>query len=155
MRGRKPLPALIKTQRGTLEKASTNMDETKYDQLTKVSIPKVLATKRSRQIFRDKSKQLIAQRILQAPDIDQLTAYCNTYDLYLQAVEEQNKIENDLVVTVRTKSGEMKMISPYIKLQQQLIPLLNSIGSNFGFSPSSRARIVRPVGSSEEDKDFS
>lgn len=155
MRGRKPLPAIIKKQRGTLEGKDSSLEEATYEQLTKVSIPKVLVTKRAREIFRDKSKQLIAQGILQAPDIDQLTAYSNTFDLYLQAVEEQNKEENKLLVSVKTKSGEMQMISPYIKLQQQLLPLINSIGSNYGFSPSSRARIAKPGNMGIEDKDFS
>lgn len=136
---RKKTPTALKVIRGTDQPCRTNYDEAKYEALTKVSIPKVLSSSRARKIFKDKSTQLIRQGILQAPDIDLLTAYCNTYDIFLQAVEALNDPENDLVVKVVTKKGEMQMISPYLQIQKQLIPLLNSLSSQFGFSPSARA----------------
>jgi len=38
-----------------------------------------------------------------------------------------------------TKAGSVTMISPFIKIQQQLLPMLNTLSAAFGFSPSARA----------------
>jgi P27 family predicted phage terminase small subunit len=150
---RHPLPAAIKKARGT-DRPSRMNDEPEYKLLTKVQTPSVLKTARARKIFKDKAAQLIAQRILQAPDIDLLTSYANTYDLYLQAVEKQAE-EKNLIITVQTKNGMQKQSSPYIKLQRELLPLINSMGAQFGFSPASRSK-VNPVDQSDhDDKDFS
>lgn len=142
----------MKVIRGTDQPCRMNMDEAKYEALTKVSIPKVLATPRARKIFKDKSKQLISQGILQAPDIDLLTVYANTVDLYFQASEQISntgtKVSEEgihssggLTVTVHTKNGSYEMVSPYFQIMKQLIPLINSIGGEFGFSPASRASL--------------
>lgn len=151
--GKKKTPTALKVIRGTDQPCRTNYDEAKYEALTKVSIPKVLTSQRARKIFKDKSNQLIRQGILQAPDVDLLTAYCNTFDIYLQAVEQLNDPENPLVVTVQTKKGEMKMISPYLQIQKQLIPLLNSLSSEFGFSPSARAGLKLTPAKKENEFD--
>lgn len=153
-KGRKPTPTALKKVRGTDQPVRMNMNEAEYELLTKVTVPKVLGTKRAQQIFRDKSKQLMAQRILQAPDIDLLTAYANTFDLYLQAIEEQNKPENNLIISVITKSGTAKTTSPYIKLQRELLPLINNMGASFGFTPSSRARVSKPTQHDDNNGDF-
>jgi P27 family predicted phage terminase small subunit len=140
-KGRKIIPTTLKTIRGTGRPCRANMDEAKYEALTKVAVPKVLTNARAKHIFRDKSKQLIAHGILQVPDIDLLTAYANTYDLYLQAIEEQSAEGMKLTIEVSTKAGKVTMISPFIKIQQQLLPMLNTLSGAFGFSPSARASL--------------
>jgi len=56
---------------------------------------------------------------------------------------------------VETKKGKMTIISPYIKIQQQLIPILNSLSSAFGFSPSARAGLkIQPRHKIDEFEKF-
>lgn len=139
---RPKIPTALKKMRGT-ERPGRATNEPEFQLLTKVSTPAVLKTTRARRMFRDKSTMLINQKILQSPDIDLLTAYCNTFDLYLQAVEKQSEIKT-LVETVQTKNGKQLIASPYIKLQRELLPLINQVGTHFGFSPISRAKLQAP-----------
>jgi P27 family predicted phage terminase small subunit len=151
--GRHPLPTAIKKARGTAKPSRLNPNEPEFQILSKVSTPTVLKTARARRMFREKSAMLIAQNILQQPDIDMLTAYCNTYDLYLQAMEAQAE-SKQLVEVVQTKNGKQTISSPYIKLQRELLPLINQMGSNFGFSPVSRSKVIASTTDNDND-DFS
>ena len=141
-KGRKPLPGKLKKSRGTDQPVRMNYDEPTYEKITKVSVPRILKSSRAKKIYRERSRVLINMGIIAEPDVDMLVAYANTLDLYYQAVEEQNKSENALTVKVTDSKGNNKiMMSPYIKLQKELIEVANKLGSQFGFTPSSRASL--------------
>jgi len=59
--------------------------------------------------------------------------------MYYRSIEEM--AEQDMVITVTSKSGSTKQINPYLKLQAQLIEIINKLSGHFGFSPSSRASL--------------
>ena len=138
-KGRKPTPNKLKQLRGTDQPVRMNIDEVEYSRITKVSVPRILKSKRAKKIYRERSQVLINMNLLQEPDQDLLVAYANTLDLYYRAIEEM--AEGDLVVTVHTKSGSSKQVNPYLKLMAQLIEIINKLTGHFGFSPSSRASL--------------
>ena len=139
-KGRKPIPGKLKKARGTDQPVRMNYDEPTYEKITKISVPRILKSTRAKKIYRERSRVLINMGMIAEPDVDMLVAYANTLDLYYQAVEEQNNNEDGLTVTVKDSKGNVKiMMSPYIKLQKELIETANKLGSQFGFTPSSRA----------------
>lgn len=138
-KGRKPTPNKLKQLRGTDQPVRMNVDEVEYSRITKVSVPRILKTKRAKKIYRERSQVLINMQLLQEPDQDLLVAYANTLDLYYRAVEEM--AEADLIIDVQTKAGKTKQVNPHLKLMAQLIEIINKLSSHFGFSPSSRASL--------------
>ena len=140
MKGRKKVPSRIKELRGTDQPVRMNTDEVVYESITKVTVPKILKSKRARQIYKERAQVLINQKLLQQPDMDLLVAYANTYDMYLEAVESQQ--DQDLIKTVIGPTGGTKnVVSVYIQLQLTLLEMVNKIGAHFGFTPSSRASL--------------
>lgn len=138
-KGRKALPNKVKELRGT-DQPVRMIDEVEYERITKISVPRILTTTRARKIYRERSQVLINMQLLQEPDQDLLVAYANTLDLYYQAIELQK--DQELVLEmINTKGQTMKVISPYIKLQKELLDIVNKLSGHFGFSPSSRASL--------------
>ena len=138
-RGRKSLPNKIKTLRAT-DQPVRMMDEVEYERISKVTVPRILSTTRARKIYKERSQVLINMKLLQEPDQDLLVAYANTLDLYYQAIEKQ-KNEDLVTELVNAKGHKMQVISPYIKLQKDLLEMVNKLSGHFGFSPSSRASL--------------
>ena len=110
-----------------------------YERITKVSVPRILTSKRAKKIFRERAQVLINMKLLQEPDQDLLVAYANTLDLYYRAME--NMPEDELMVSVRTKTGTIQLPNPHLKLQKDLLESVNKLAASFGFSPSSRASL--------------
>lgn len=137
--GRNALPNKMKELRGT-DQPVRMMDEVEYEMVTKVSVPRILTTSRAKKIYRERSQVLINMKLLQQPDMDLLVAYANTLDMYFQAIEKQ-KDEDMVIELINTKGNKMMVISPYIKLQKELLELSIKLASQFGFSPASRASL--------------
>lgn len=149
MRGRKPLPGKLKELRGT-DQPVRMYGEVEYEQVTKVSVPRILASRRAKKIYKERAQVLINMKLLQEPDQDLLVAYANALDLYYTCMEEMAKEEEPLLVEVTNKSGTTRQANPYLKLQKELLEMVNRLAANFGFSPSARAALK--VGKTEEKK---
>jgi len=139
MKGRKPIPGKLKELRGT-DQPVRMYGEVEYEQITKVSVPRMLNTTRARKIYKQRAQVLINMKLLQEPDQDLLVAYANALDLYYQCMEEMAN-EPGLLVNVTTKAGTTRQTNPYLKLQKELLEIINKLAANFGFSPAARAAL--------------
>jgi len=141
-RGRKPVSNALKRLRGT-DQPVRMRDEGNFERLTKVTPPKMLTTKRAKQIFREKASHLINQQVLTPLDVDQLCIYSHALDLLFTCIAE---LEQGHYKPVKDDSGKIfKFIpNPYLPLYRQMVEIVTKIGSDFGFTPVSRMKMKYP-----------
>jgi P27 family predicted phage terminase small subunit len=153
MKGRKALPNAVKKLRGTDQPC--RMNETidvpaigSIDQVVDVRKLKVLKTRRSKQIFKEKANQLIRLKILTEIDFEQLAIYANSLDMLFDCIDELSKGKFQ---EVHDENGRVLRFiqNPYLKLYREMIDVVNRIGSDFGFSPVSRMKLK----TKQEEKD--
>lgn len=152
--GRKSLPNEIKKLRGTDQpcRMSESIDVPKIgdiSQIINVSKLKILKTKRSKQIFKDKANQLIQLNILTAIDFEQLAIYAHSLDTLFDCID--NISSSGKFSEVYDENGRILRFiqNPYLKLYQDMVQICSKIGSDFGFTPVSRMKFK--VESKEND----
>ena len=155
MRGRKPLPNNLKKIRGTDEKRRMREEAIKVDKIDSLDIIEninysVLRSERAKGIFKEKAKQLIRLNIISEIDLDQLMIYCDSLDKLYTCIEE---LEKEYFIEKKNEFGDIigYVANPHLKLYQNLIPIINKLGSEFGFSPVSRLKI-KPMEVEKKDK---
>lgn len=144
MKGRKKIPDTLKQLRGTDQPCrmtgETNVNP--IEDISEISDTKklnILKTKRAKDIFQEKANQLIQLKVLTEMDFEQLAVYAYNVDMLFTCMAELRKgkfreIHNEEGRVVRFVEN------PYLKLYKDLIPLINRMASEFGFSPVSRMK---------------
>lgn len=142
-RGRKPISNAVRKLHGT-DRADRMKEEISSPVLVSVDARKIkaLQTKRGREIFTVKAKQLISQGVLTELDIEALTIYANSLDMLFECVE---KVKEEKFVKVVTEKGTTYISNPYLKLYKEMADIVNRVGADFGFTPVSRLRIQAPI----------
>lgn len=140
-RGRPAMPDELKRLRGTDQpcRMSGDSDLEGLNYLDKVASPAWLTTEGKR-IFRAKSRQLSALRMLTDMDIDQLAIYASSYAMVMEAIEALQK--EGAVIVSETENGVRREANPYNKIYHDNIKVVNQIGSQFGFTPVSHVTII-------------
>jgi P27 family predicted phage terminase small subunit len=139
MRGRKPLPTELKLLMGNPGKRPINKNEPKPDGMMP-SCPKWLS-KGARIHWRRLAPQLFNMGVLTRLDGEALGAFCDCLERYVEAVEFLEK--NGSVIVVRNDKGEFKFTqaAPQVGIAAKMLDQMTRIGSEFGWSPASRARL--------------
>lgn len=143
--GRKPIPNNLKKLRGTDQpcRLKDSIEAPTVNDISKIvntSKLKVLKTKRSKQIFKEKANQLIQLQVLSEIDFEQLAIYCQSLDLLFECIDELSKGK---FVEIFDENGRILRFiqNPYLKLYQDMVQICNKIGSEFGFTPVSRMKL--------------
>lgn len=144
--GRKPLPNELKKLRGTDQpcRLKDSIEAPAVNDISKIvntSKLKVLKTKRSKQIFKEKANQLIQLQILSDIDFEQLAIYSNSLDLLFHCIEQISESGHFIEVYNEFGKIEKYIPNPYLKLYQDMVQICNKIGSEFGFTPVSRMKL--------------
>lgn len=107
-------------------------------------------SERGKCIFRQRCIFLIGLNLLEASYLDALLLYAQYYDEALTCIE-QIKNSPTWFTPVHNMAGEVAgfVELPYLKRLDRLLPLINTLGTQFGFTPASRARLQVEV---EQDK---
>lgn len=149
--GRTPLPDTIKAKRGTLRKSRQRPTiETPAVQLLDVKAPARLKGE-AKKIYERVVRQCFANGILAEIDADALSLYA--WEL-AELIELQKRLKDeDYVVAEMTKTGVIMKTHPLVKVVAQKFATVNSIGSQFGWSPVSRIRLAAMAAGNKKDKD--
>lgn len=149
--GRTPLPDTIKAKRGTLRKSRQRPTiETPAVQLLDVKAPARLKGE-AKKIYERVVRQCFANGILAEIDADALALYA--WEL-AELIELQKRLKDeDYVVEEMTKTGVKMKTHPLVKVVAQKLATVNSIGSQFGWSPVSRIRLAAMAAGGKKDKD--
>ena len=96
------------------------------------------------------AKELEELNILTNVDIAALGMYCDAYSKYQLATEKINK--EGMFIEYTNKAGATNMIEhPAVKAQVKYADLIKKLCSEFGLTPSARAKITLPK--QEENKE--
>jgi P27 family predicted phage terminase small subunit len=151
-KGRKPLPQEVLNLRGTARKdrqrpaaAITGKTITNYD-IQCVSTPGYSTlTPRGRKIFSKACRTCIALKMLEPIYLSQLVAYARELDLYLDCCE--SVLTQGRVYKIIDQGGNEKWVdNPAVHQGNNALRNVQSIGSNFGFTPVDRQKLKLTTG---------
>ena len=147
-RGRKPLPTAIKILEGDRGhgRRPYNKNEPVPPQ-DNVECPEWLMDD-AKQLWAALSPSLVAMGILTEHDVALFAAGCQAYARYLQAEQNIERYGD----TFKTPSGYIQQV-PWVSISQQQLKLSQSIFSEFGLTPASRARLYAATGEKPDTED--
>lgn len=145
MKGRKPKPTALKVVTGNPGRRALNKNEPKAPASHAIEPPPTLSAQA--RVHWDKAVELLeSARVITAMDVTALALLCDAHARYQQANEALAKYG----MVVKSPSG-FPMQSPFLamanKASEQMLKLL----TEFGMTPSSRARVSAVTGGGEED----
>lgn len=153
-RGRAPTPTNLVHLRGNPGKRALPKDEPKPDLFTDSNVP--TPPKNLDRIGAAEWKRLAAELctlgLLSELDTTMLEVYCSNYAQYRQAdneVAKHFKEKKSYLVEYTNKAGKTNLVPhPSIRIRDNALQMMRSIGSEFGFTPSSRSRmkVTNPTG---------
>jgi len=144
MKGRKKLPEAVKKLRGTDKKCRAT-NETELVRLNE-EIPGVPfkvedMTPEQKAIYDAKCLQCSALGIMEPQFQEAMMVYAYWFDMASKAMRLMNK--NGLVKAETDESGNITgfLTNPYISILEKCTRNLNMIGSQFGFTPVTKANL--------------
>lgn len=150
-KGRPKILDEIKSLRGTDQpcrmSGNTDLSDkiTDIKQITSTAKLKMLPTKRSKDIFKQKANQLIALGVLTELDIEHLALYAYSLDFVFTCMSEiMDKMEKGGRVLDVVSSKEISMM-------HKSMDYVNRIGAEFGFTPMSRQKINMSPAEEEDE----
>lgn len=138
--GRTKLPDNVKMMRGTDQPCRMNGDES-FSLAQSYEIPAYLDPS-AKKIYTSMAERLIAQRLLTIMDFEQLSAYAINYARCIKA-EKMIKKEGE-VILIKDEDGNYlrQERNVWLKIQDDCIKAMNTIGTQFGFTPLSRVKLA-------------
>ncbi len=133
-RGPRPLPTSVKQRQGTLRGDRVNAQEPQPE----VEVPACPAHLQgeARKEWRRLSKELAALGLLARIDRGALALYCAAWGRWVEAEEALRKHG----VLVKSPNN-YPMQSPYLAIANKAMEQMRALLTEFGMSPSSRARV--------------
>lgn len=150
--GRRPLPDTVKAKRGTLRESRRQpTDESVTTELTSVNVPSHLKGE-AKKIFERLVRQCFSMKILAEIDTDALAIYAFEY---AELIRLQQQLKNEgYVIEQETKSGTIMVANPLDRIVTKKIATVNAIGSQFGWSPVSRLKLLQIAQGEDKKNDF-
>lgn len=153
--GRSKLPEKTKQMRGTQRKCRV-VDDSAFDNTIVVSLSDVKVPSRlspeARKVYKTVVTQLFAMKILQPVDEPALCIFAN-------AIATINKMQAELdkegyVTYIKDEDGNVSgvTVNPMQKVLKDAINTANTIGSQFGWSPVARMRLVSMLANKDKKK---
>lgn len=144
MRGRKPKPTVLKLIEGNPGKRRLPAHEPKPLPAGQVEPPAWLGAD-ARSEWERVAPELDRMGLLSVVDLTLLAAYCQQVGRMLQAereLAEHIRRTGSQMVVHTNKAGAQNMVPhPAIKIARETAALAKAMATEFGFTPSSRARL--------------
>lgn len=121
--------------------------------LTDIKAPKWLSPAAAK-VFKQRVQQVFAMGILQAVDEDALAIYANAMNTCVTAQKQLDK--DGLIITECDETGMVIKVAPnpLCKILKDNITIVNTIGSQFGFTPVSRIKLAAMARDDQPRNDF-
>lgn len=121
-------------------------------QATKVRPPTWLS-KEAKKEFRRLANELLTVDLITNVDVDALALYCDAYVDYVRCTRIID--EEGLLVEYTNKAAETnKVPHPLLTKKKQLYDQMKTLASEFGLTPSARAKIAIPKQEKKEPTEF-
>lgn len=147
--GRYKLPKEVKDLRGTTRKSRENTSGGWLESASSgVVVPSDLKGDAAK-IYKERVAMLFAMGLLQPIDVDALRLYSSAM---ASAIKIQKELDKE-GFTVIERDGKVS-VNPLAKVLKDMITTVNTIGSQFGWSPISRMRLQAIAKDDEKKDDF-
>jgi P27 family predicted phage terminase small subunit len=137
--GRKPVPTNLKVLRGNPGNRPLNKNEPKPER--SIPRPPKFLNKLAKKEFRRVARLLFPLGLMTELDMPALAAYAESFARWAEAVE---KIEGEGMMAVGSKNGHLYQ-NGYVGIANSAMKQMMSIATEFGMTPSSRARVSVPT----------
>lgn len=151
-KGRKKLPNVIKTLRGTDQPCRMEQQLPAAPSQTIINIPKVSLKGSAKKVFVVVATELIHKNLLDIVGVDLVVAYCREMALYHEMMKDLEK--EGYTVKVETKTGFITQINPKRKIAEGALSAAKALASEFGITPSSRSRVAALLAADTPKDDF-
>ena len=142
-KGRPTQPAKMKALKGTLRKCRQTDGFDNFEKLDTIPEPAAYLKVPAKKLWFEKCRILKNLGLLDRMDLELLEQYCHQF----QIIDQSSRLikKHGLTIQITNKSGfSYEVKSPHISILNEATKLMLSIGANFGFTPSSRARLKAP-----------
>ena len=147
-KGRKPLPTALKLLEGDRGKGRRPINENEpTPPQDGVECPDWLLPEAQNEWYR-LAPSLVAMGVLTNHDVETFAGYCQAYARWREA--EEIIAQNGTVF--KTPSGYIQQV-PWVSISLQNLKLMQSLGAEFGLTPTSRARIFAGMNEGKENDD--
>ncbi|MGY3091095.1 P27 family predicted phage terminase small subunit [Hymenobacter sp. UYAg731] len=151
MAGRPRKPDELKAQKGTLQPSRRLEPSVKLAKLESFELPPADLPEAGRAEWSRVMQQLQPLGVLTAVDLSLLKSYCRhiaTMELAATKLDEPG----GYTTTMQNKGGgSYEIKSPWVAIYNEASDRASKLGQQFGFTPSSRTRIVAPKQQPEAD----
>jgi P27 family predicted phage terminase small subunit len=137
MRGRKPTPSRLHELRGDPGKRHRSRDgEPRPNVLEKVGPVPGHLNDLAKAEYRRIMKEQVGLRMITPSDRASMAGYCSAYATY---VESDERLKTEPWTTTTARGGSRP--NPLFKIRDDALKLMNKFASEFGLTPSARARV--------------
>lgn len=143
MAGRPKKPTALKKLDGTIRKDRMPENEMQPNKLDLVPAPPSHFDEVAKQVWDQKAKELYELGILTTIDLDMLGRYCAAVSI-ATAAEKKIKSQGMVLECTNHRGNLYYQKNPHITIWKEATVEANKIASQFGFTPSSRAKISFP-----------
>lgn len=150
MKGRKPVPTVLRIARGNPSQHKLSDDEPTPAPVVDLAVPAHLADDADAvAAWQDKAPMLQRLGLLTEADTDALILYCKTFARWVQAHREL-QAHGPVLVSRRNK---YPIVSPYVAIANQTLAQCHKLLIEFGLTPVSRTRVHVPKDKTSDQKD--
>jgi P27 family predicted phage terminase small subunit len=143
MAGRPPKPDQLKALTGTLRPSRKTPGAVRLEKLPSFELPPQELPDAGQQEWVRVMQQLHPLGVLTAVDLSLLKSYCQHVATMQHAAAELNA--GGYTIIMHNKGGGIYPIkSPWVAIYNEASDRASKLGQQFGFTPSSRTRIVAP-----------
>jgi P27 family predicted phage terminase small subunit len=139
MKGRKPVPRAVHLLRGLPSKHKLAADEPQPTPVTDLTPPAWLDPEAQAEWIR-LAPMLERLGVLTETDTGALTAYCDAWATWKGATQQIRKFG----MVIKGKEA-VPVVSPYVKIAHNALMHMRALLTEFGMTPSSRARVHVPT----------
>ena len=141
MRGRKPVPTVLKIARGNPGQRRLPADEPQPSTEIDLAVPAILADDPDARAEWERTAPMLHRLgLLSEADGDALILYCATFARWKQAETQLRRY--GLLITA--KGNPYPMISPYLSISNKAQAQCRLLLMEFGCTPTSRSRVHLP-----------
>jgi P27 family predicted phage terminase small subunit len=134
-----------KALKGTLQPSRRLEPSVKLAKLTDFALPPAGLPEVGRQEWLRVMQLLQPLGVLTDVDLSLLKSYCQHVATMELAAEELNKPGGYLTMMTNKGGGSYPIKSPWVGIYNEASDRANKLGQQFGFTPSSRTKIVAPT----------
>lgn len=138
MRGRKPIPTVLKVVHGNPGKRPLPPDEPAPSTVAETHPPPSWLDELAKAEWARIAPMLARNGLLTEMDLDALTAYCQAWCMWKTASEHIKTFG----MIIKAPNG-FPMPSPYIPIANKAMVQIKALLTEFGMTPSSRSRVMR------------